>query len=732
MVNLFFHVCNTLLLFLLLRWMTGAAWRSGIVAALFAVHPMHVESVAWVAERKDMLSTFLELLTIAAYLWYVHQLKETADLPGGERFVWGVMWYVPIVVLFALTLMAKPMPGTLPCLLLLLDYWPLKRLNFEPARKRADLAKRDAERSRAAKAKLGRSQPMSQRRDSARSWEQRSATPSWASPERIERALVALRRRLTPAFWLVLEKLPLLALTAASSVITYVAQQQGVSMASPESLPPLLRFSNVLTAYVRYIIGMVWPFHLTMFYPYSMNPDPCQVGGAALLLLEITCLVVVGAYFGRRYLAVGWFWFLGTLIPVIGIVQVGDQSMADRYSYFTFTGLFILVVWLATELLGRWLLGRVVLAAAAVASVAGCTYLTIVQVDYWQDTIAALEHTLQEEPDNPAAENNLGVTMWETAEGTRGDKPDTPEGIKNYHNRAIKHWKEAVRIRPQFSDAWNNLGCALRHREEGVSDEAYNKRLEEAVQCFLSAIHYKAEHADAHSNLAMTLWQLAAAKEKSGAVEHHEEVSRLRKGAVEHYEKALELKWDHLDARTGYAQILGEMAMEARKKGHTTESEQDLAKAVEHVRIVIHLDEQNARAFELLGRIEEMQGKHVEATRDFKRAAWLFATNPRAAGRNGPGALALASKLVQESGGQDAKSLDILAAALAELQRYPEAVMAAVPPWSWRPSRATQNWRRTSAPTWRNINATSPSETNGLRLPSRPTAAKNLGKNKNP
>ena len=144
-------------------------------------------------------------------------------------------------------------------------------------------------------------------------------------------------------------------------------------------------------------------------------------------MLEITCLAVVGAYFGRRYLAVGWFWFVGTLVPVVGIVQVGDQSMADRYSYFTFTGLFILVVWLATELLGRWLLGRVVLAAAAVGILAGCTYLTTVQVGYWQDTTAALEHTLEEEPDNPAADNNLGVHMWEKAEGTRGDKPATPE-----------------------------------------------------------------------------------------------------------------------------------------------------------------------------------------------------------------------------------------------------------------------------------------------------------------
>jgi tetratricopeptide (TPR) repeat protein len=422
---------------------------------------------------------------------------------------------------------------------------------------------------------------------------------------------------------------------------------------------------------------MVWPFHLTMFYPYPMEPDPCYVGGSALLLLEITCLVVVGAYFGRRYLAVGWFWFVGTLIPVIGIVQVGDQSMADRYAYFTFTGLFILVVWLATELLGRWLLGRLALAVAAVGVLAGCMYLTVIQVGYWQGTIVALEHTLREEPDNPAAENNLGVEMWQRAEGTYGERPKTPSEIQGYRNRAIQHWREAVRIRPRFSDAWNNLGCAMRHREEGIDDAAYNKRLEEAVVDFLQAIRYKAEHSDAHSNLAMTLWQLAGAKEKNGGVKDREEVARLKKGAIEHYEETLRLKWDHFDARIGYAQILGEMAMDAKKKGHTAEAEQRFEQAMKHLNVVVHYDEQNARAFDLLGRIEEMQGKRAESTRDVQRAAWLFATNPRAAGRNGQAAFILANKLIQDSGLQDAKNFDILAAALAEMQKYPEAVAAA-------------------------------------------------------
>ena len=224
---------------------------------------------------------------------------------------------------------------------------------------------------------------------------------------------------LEKALWLVAEKMPLLLLAFLSSRITYLAQVAGASMAKWTQLPLELRLSNVLTGYCRYIGGMIWPFKLAAFYPYEMNPDPLWVVLAAGLLILITYAVVVGAFFGRRYLAVGWFWFLGTMVPVIGLVQVGDQSMADRYSYFTFTGLFIIVVWGAADLLGRWSEGRLGLAVATVALLAGYVYLTQVQVGYWKNAETSLRHTLDVEPDSPAFENNLGVYLWEKAEGAR-------------------------------------------------------------------------------------------------------------------------------------------------------------------------------------------------------------------------------------------------------------------------------------------------------------------------
>jgi tetratricopeptide (TPR) repeat protein len=651
-VNLLFHIANTLLLFFLLKAMTRAAWRSAVVAALFAVHPMHVESVAWVAERKDLLSTFFELLTIGAYLWYVRSLKRTAGRPWEERIPLGVASYVPVFLLFAVTLLAKPMPATLPFLLLLLDYWPLDRLTLRSVLKQHAAPRKEPEMSRAAKAKLARNRPWVHRQEVVRSREWR-----WEQ-----------------AAWLVLEKVPLLALTLVSCFITYGAQQKGASMAKLESLPFALRMSTVLTAYVRYIGGMLWPFDLTMFYPYVMRPSEPYVRLAAVLLLMLTIAALVGAYYGRRYLPVGWFWFLGTLVPVIGLVQVGDQSMADRYSYFTFTGLFIILVWGLTDLFGRWPEGRAVLGAAAAAVLGGCVLLTVKQVDYWHDTIAALEHTLLVAPDNPAAENNLGVHMWELAEGTRGAKPDSEEKIREYRDKAIWHWRRAVEKRPTFSDALNNLGCALRHREQGTDDAAYKKRLEEAVSCFEAAIRYKPEHSDAHSNLALTLWDLKRPQE-----------------AMPHFAEALRLRPDHLDAKVTFAHVLAQMADDAAKEGNEELAQQRLEEAAGHLNEVTHLDEHNARAYEVLSRVCEMQARMQEAkgrTQESKRklreanqaknmAAWLMATSPRAAIRNGRAAVLMAQQVVNATAGQEPNSLDTLAAALAEVQKFSDAVNVA-------------------------------------------------------
>ena len=377
LVNLLLHTSSAILLFLLLRWMTGAPWRSGVVAALFAVHPMHVESVAWVSERKDVLSTFLALLTLLAYVGYVKFLKRSGKLRPETRIVNGALWYLPVFALFALALLAKPMVVTLPCLMLLLDFWPLGRLSLRQVLTgNAPPGKKSAETSRAATARM----------------RQRGGAPGRVRAKPAPASATQTRQwPWQTAAWLVLEKVPLFVLVALSSWATCYAQDKGGSMATSASLPFNVRFSNVVTAYVRYLAGMVYPHRLAIFYPYDttvhfipsvdmtaasdapiFHPHNLsvlwyrpEVLGALLLLLLISAGVFVGLSYGRRYPAVGWFWFLGTMAPVIGIVQVGDQSMADRYSYFTFTGLFIIVVWGATDLLAqltpllaRWLAAR--------------------------------------------------------------------------------------------------------------------------------------------------------------------------------------------------------------------------------------------------------------------------------------------------------------------------------------------------------------------------------------
>ena len=263
--NLLLHVFNSALLYLVLKRMTAAPWRSAAVAALFALHPLHVESVAWVAERKDVLSTLFWMLMLGAYAWY-------AARPGFWR-------YLPVVVFLALGLMAKPMLVTAPFLLLLLDYWPLGRWR----------------------------------------WEVR-------------------------AVWLVLEKVPLFILMIISSVVTFIAQQRGGAMVPVDILPVTRRVEGALIAYVAYLGKAIWPSHLAVFYPYPASVPWWQWVGAAVILTALTALAV---WAGRRqrYVAAGWFWYLGTLAPVIGLVQVGQQAMADRYTYMPYVGLFVAAVW---------------------------------------------------------------------------------------------------------------------------------------------------------------------------------------------------------------------------------------------------------------------------------------------------------------------------------------------------------------------------------------------------
>ncbi len=393
LTSLILHGLNTLLLFLVISRMTGAVWRSAFAAALFGIHPLHVESAAWIAERKDVLSTLFMMLAIWAYIGYSRR-------PHPAR-------YLLVVLLFILGLLSKPMVVTLPFVLLLLDYWPLKRMVFakHPPGKDENSSKKEC--------------------------------PAFP-PKR-------------PA-WLVLEKTPLFALSAASCAVTLIVQKEGGAV---QGFPLLTRISNALVAYVEYILKTIWPSRLSALYPHPEESIPLwQAAAAAAFLIAATGLVF---YFGRRfrpsgrrfpYLLVGWLWFIGTLVPVIGLVQVGNQAMADRYTYIPLIGLFLIAAWGIRDLF-RQRAGTLI----ALAAVCALAATARVQVGRWKDSPTLFRHALYVTENNYLAEHDLGMALILTG------KPE--EGVE--------HLRSAVRIKPGWGVAYVNLAmvqhCLGNHAE---------------------------------------------------------------------------------------------------------------------------------------------------------------------------------------------------------------------------------------------------------------------------
>jgi tetratricopeptide (TPR) repeat protein len=380
--NVLLHVLNVVLLFLLLARATGAVGRSLLVAALFAIHPFNVESVAWVAERKNVLSTFFFLLTLGAYGWYT--LTPT------------VKRYVVVATLFALGLASKPMVITLPCVLLLLDFWPLRRTQ-------------------------GREQLSPQRLNGSRD---QSGLSSQQSPK------TAFSVPQAPFSWLVLEKLPLFALSAASGVVTIFAQRSYGSMHLTLSLG--VRLENAIYAYAMYVWKAFWPARLVVFYPHpGASLAVWQLGLAALFMLSVSALVwrQRGA---RPYLVTGWLWFLGTLIPVIGLIQVGEQAMADRYAYLPLIGVFVMAVWCAADLADSKQLSFRSRAKAAAIVVAILALFTSDQIRYWRSSSDLWSHAVNVTKDNFFAEENLGAALM----------------ASDRFEEALPHLQNAARIRP--------------------------------------------------------------------------------------------------------------------------------------------------------------------------------------------------------------------------------------------------------------------------------------------
>jgi len=419
LTNLLFHIANTLLLFAVLKRMTGALWCSAFVAGAFALHPLHVESVAWIAERKDVLSGFFWMLTMWIYVRYTER-------PGISR-------YLLILLSFALGLMAKPMLVTLPFVLLLLDYWPLGRLQW--ISKKAE----------------------------------KSLTPAEST---------SLKRHFSPPFHLVVEKIPLFVLSAASSVITCIAQQRGGAMALVERLPLKFRIINAATSYLSYIFKMFYPTRLAVLYPYS---EKFHMSAVVLLLIGVLVLLNRWAR-GRGWLTVGLLWYLGTLVPVIGLVQVGIQAMADRYTYLPSIGIFIIVAWGAAELGARWHFRRVWLGISTGLVLAILLICTRMQVRYWQNSFILCEHVLAVTKDNSTIHNNYGCALFEN------DQLD----------EAVMHFREALRINPQYSMARKNLGKAL--LKQG--------NFSEAVRCFNTVLLIKTGWPDVYDSLGLAYSKL--------------------------------------------------------------------------------------------------------------------------------------------------------------------------------------------------------------------------------
>ncbi len=712
LTNLLFHVANTLLLFSVLRLMTGAVWRSALVAALFAWHPLHVESVAWVAERKDVLSTFFWLLTMLAYAGYVREFRV-----HGSRLK---IYYRLTLLLFVMGLMAKPMLVTLPFVLLLTDYWPLQRSS----------------------------------RRGARNTE--SAGPN--SPQ--------------PLPWkrLIIEKWPFFLLSAVSCVITFIVQKKGGAVAPIAVVPVGPRSANALLACVAYLRKMIWPSDLAIFYPYPRSWSVVHLAAAILLLALISAMALAWAR-RRPYFLVGWLWFLGTLVPVLGLVQVGGQSMADRYTYMPLVGIFIILAWGAADLLGRrQFRGLDPAWPLAVFALAVCVVAAINQLGYWQNSETLFRHAVDVTSNNIVAHNDLaqaldreGKSEAANAEFVAALKidPDSAETLNGYGSHfarrgdlddAVKYFTDALRRAPFYGDAHFNLANAL----------AAKGQYPEAADHYTRALRSGADGPDVRNNLGAVLVKLgrldeavgefkAALRQKPKFPEAQEQLADvlLKQGYVEaariHFAEALRLNPDSsrahfkiglIDAQQGNLDLAIGDFLETVKLQPTNAGayynlacayavKKDLPKAADAFAQAIQLKPDNADAHSRLGAVFAEQRRFDDAVKSYREAlrlksddaetqgrfaavlavsgdfpdavshyrealrlrpdwpgalrdlAWILATNPRDDLRNGPEAVRLARRSCELTKNSDARFLSALDAAYAEAGRFDDAIKTA-------------------------------------------------------
>jgi tetratricopeptide (TPR) repeat protein len=613
LTNVLLHTATVIALFLVLRQMTGALWRSAFVAAVFAIHPLRVESVAWVAERKDVLSGLFFVLTIGAYVRYA-------------RRPWSAARYGLVLLLFSLGLLSKPMLVTLPLVLLLLDYWPLQRM------------------------------------------------------ETLKLSGLAL------------EKLPLLALSAASCVATLLAQNTAIHSGGSFSL--LFRLGNALVASAVYMRQMIWPAGLAAFYPYHHNGlPPWEVALAGMLVAGLS-LAALWQKRKQPWILAGWLWYLVMLLPVAGIIQVGDQAYADRYTYLPQIGIYLSVTWLAAQ----WRVSRVVFGGLMIGVLALLMICARKQTAYWKDSETLWTHALDCTKDNEVACSNLGAAFLQKGQlddairlerkalqiNPNYEIPQFSLGndllLKGELDEAIYHFGYALHIHPDCAEAHIGLGEALLRKG----------KVEEAAGHFQKALQIDPDNALAHCSLGAILLKKGRVDD---AMAHYQQALQiipdlakahynlanilLRKGrvdeAISHYQLALQSNPDYAEAHVNLGNIL-------LQSGRIDE-------AILHYQHALQIDPDCVPARINLGGILLQKGRAAEAIPQFQHAlqlqpnnpevqnslAWLLATCPQASLRNGDKAVDLAERANLLTGGENPVVLRTLAAAFAEAGRYDDA-----------------------------------------------------------
>jgi len=481
--NVIFHIANSVLLYVVLKRMSGSAWKSALVATLFAVHPLNVESVAWVSERKNVLCTFFWFMGIWSYSYYVVR-------PTPYR-------YCLILVTFSLGLMSKPMIVTFPFTLLLLDYWPMGRLT------------------------------------------------SWKTFPR-----------------LVFEKMPLFILSAIVGIVTFLSSLHGDVTISIDKLPMGDRLANAGVSYAKYLERMFWPQNLAVFYPYSREFSLFQTSAAFLLLSVISCLAIFFAH-KYRYALAGWLWYLGTLVPVIGLIQVGKQAMADRYAYVPMIGLFIIIAWGIPDLLRGWPCRKIIFIISSVAVISSLMICSVLQVRYWRNGVTLFEHALLATDINSRAYYNLGIALTDMGK----------------LSEAVYHLESAIKLEPEYAAPYGYMGLAL--ARQGKTDEA--------IVYYREALRIKQDDETTHNNLGVAL---------AGRGKFDE--------AILHFQLALRIRPDYLHANRNMAGALAKLGR--------------MEEAVDYYEKALKLDRDNAVTHNNLGLALAGVGRDQEAVGHFQEA----------------------------------------------------------------------------------------------------------------